>query len=61
MAAALFTCQCISEKGASMCMYVGAGSHLMPSTSGSFMMSTMTRFLEMGSEIISVISCWYLR
>ena len=32
----------------------------MPSTSGSFMMSTMTRFLEMGSEMMSAISCLYL-
>ncbi len=33
----------------------------MPSTSGSFMMSTMTRFLEMGSRMMSHISCLYLQ
>ena len=38
----------------------GRSSHLMPRTSGSFMMSTMTRFLETGSEMMSAISCLYL-
>lgn len=37
-----------------------AGTHLMPRTSGSFMMSTMTRFLLMGSAMMSVNSCLYL-
>ena len=43
-----------------MCRNVMAGAHLMPRTSGSFMMSTMTRFLLMGSAMMSVISCLYL-
>ena len=37
-----------------------AGTHLMPRTSGSFMMSTMTRLLLMGSAMMSVNSCLYL-
>ena len=33
----------------------------MPSTSGSFMMSTMTRFLAMGSRMLSHINILYLQ